>query len=61
MARSRAALARSTIGLEAVQPILENLVQVGQPVLDEPVKALELLLGVRHFPLQCDLPPVEAF
>jgi len=35
------------IRLECVQPILEHLIKVRQPVLDQPVQALKLVVGYR--------------
>jgi hypothetical protein len=45
----------------ATTTIFEDCVQVRQPVFDKPVKALELLLCVRHLPLQCHQAAIEAF
>ncbi len=53
-ATSSSSPARATLELECVQSIFENFIQVRQPVLDKPVKAFELLVGLRHFPVCCN-------
>ena len=40
------------IGLEAVEPILEHVIEIGQTVLDQPIEPLELLFRVGHLPLE---------
>jgi hypothetical protein len=50
-----------TVGFDGVHPVLENFIKICQSVLDKPVEALEFLLGVRHFPLQCHHAAIEGF
>ena len=37
---------------EVVEPVLEDVIEVGYAVLDEPVEPLEFVFHIGHFPLQ---------
>jgi hypothetical protein len=40
------------IGLEAVEPIFEHVIEVGQAILDQLIETLELFFRIAHLPLQ---------
>src|SRR6266851_7363185 len=48
-------------GLEAVESILEYIIEVGHAVLDQPVEPLEPVFGVGHLPLQRHDAAVDGF
>jgi hypothetical protein len=47
-------LAWSRLALSAFRRSFSTLVSVGEAVLDQPVKALEFVIGISHFRLQPD-------
>ena len=47
-----------TFRLEGGKPVLEDLVEIGHAVLNQPVEPFELIFGVGHLPLQCDNRPL---
>src|SRR5207249_8679251 len=49
------------LGFEVVEPVLEDVIEVGYAVLDEPVEPLELVFRLGHFPLQRHDAAVDAF
>jgi hypothetical protein len=58
-ARSSAALARFTHGLKVGKAMLEDIVQVGDPVFDAAVEPLEPAVRLRHLMLQLQNPAAQ--
>ena len=41
-----------TVSLETIEPLLQDIIEIGHPVFDKTVQPLEPIFGIRHFALK---------